>query len=130
MSNKVFPGQIRSFYARLAAEDIDAVDQFKLKSVQLVKQGKPVKVLKAKFGDGTYTTSYIFDKKDEPGDYEVHWNFVFNGDRLEPQIDYITLQRKPNVEFGSQVTEEKVIREAPSLNEDDTIPQDVKDLMI
>ena len=124
---KVYPNQIRQFYANLANEDKTAQDLLKLRSVTLRKHGQVYKQLNAKFGDGTWETNVIFDKKDEEGDYELHWDFTFDGDPVEPRVDYLTLHKK--IDIITRSTESKSKGIPTDLDMDDTLPQDVKDML-
>ena len=125
---KIFHNQIRQMYAKLAMEDGSAEDLVKLKSVELHSQGKLYKVLNASFAGGSWTTPVLFTKKERPGDYEVHWNFSFNGEPLDPQIEYITLQNLPSIHTGAKIEVEDVA--GKDIEEDNTLPQEVKDLLV
>ena len=124
---KIFPNQIKQMYAKLAMEDGSAEDLVKLKSVELHSQGKVQKVLNAEYADGVWTTGLLFRNEDRPGDYQVHWNFSFNGTPLDPQIEHLTLQAKPTIHTGSKTEVTDVANK--ELEEDQTLPEDVKELM-
>jgi len=117
---KTYPNKLNTFTAELDDSDAGALDLIKVKSVSLMKEGKVVRTLQP----GRYTSGWIathsFNKDDEAGTYEVHWDFSFNGQELEPQIDYIILQKE--VKFKKTIG----ITEPVEYNIDPTLPHDLQ----
>ncbi len=94
---KTFPNKLIRFTSELDKADEDAMSLIKLKSVSLNHGGKIIKELSCNKEGMGWVAPYIFTKSSEAGDYQVQWNFTFNGESLAPQIDYITLQHKPDI---------------------------------
>ncbi len=119
---KTYPNKLCKFSASLDEADIEAKDLVKVKSVTLMKEGKIVRELQPGTADKGWTATHSFNKDDEAGTYEVHWDFIFNGDRIEPIIDYITLHKE--IKFSKNSIVEELISDLLPI--DPTLPHDLQ----
>ena len=119
---KIFPNEIKQFYAKLSSGDESAKDMLKLKQVALFKDGEIIRKLTAKDDDNVWRTNLSFNKKDKEGDYSVRWSFNFDGEDIGDYIEYITFQKSVKLDIN--------VKDITDIDYDDTLPQDVKDLII
>jgi hypothetical protein len=117
---KTYPNKLNTFTAQLDDSDSTAKDLVKVKSVTLMKEGEIVRQLQPGTADKGWIATHSFNKEDDSGTYEVHWDFTFNGEPLDPQIDYITLQKE--VKFKK----DKIVEDVPSYNSDPTLPHELQ----
>lgn len=117
---KTYPNKLNRFSAQLDDSDREAKDLVKLQSITLMKEGKIVRELQPGSATNGWTATHSFNKDDEAGTYEVHWNFVFNGERLEPQIDYISLHK--DIKFKRDA----VVEEEAKFSVDPTLPHELQ----
>ena len=117
---KTYPNKLNKFIAELDDSDIEAKELVKLKSVTLMKEGEIVRELQPGSATNGWTATHSFTNEDAPGTYEIHWDFSFNGNKLDPQIDYITLQKE--VKFKK----DKLVEDKASFSEDPTLPHELQ----
>ncbi len=118
---KTYPNKLNRFSAQLDDADLEAKDLVKLKSVTLMKEGEIVRELQPGTADKGWTATHSFNSDDPTGTYEVHWEFVFNGDRIEPQIDYISLHKE--IKFKKNKTIEDTVA---NFSVDPTLPHELQ----
>lgn len=120
---KVYTNQPLTLKAKL--DDPEPADLVELKSLDIINDdGDMVKSINAEKDDDEWFTTFVFPKTAEPGKYEARWTFSFNGEPFY-KVDYLDVTNK--IEINTDIIPD--VKEVIETTSDDTLPQDVKDMM-
>lgn len=97
MSIELYPNQLHQLTAEL--DDPKAADMLKLRALTLERNGVIVRTLQATKQGSAWVCPLALTSRDKEGDYQIKWQFVFNGEDMDPLIDFVTLKSKKSITF-------------------------------
>ena len=97
MSIELYPNQLHQLTAEL--DDPKAAEMLKLRSLTLERNGIIVRTLQATKKGSVWVCPFSLNMRDPEGDYQVKWQFAYNGEDMDPMIDFVTLKSKNSIKF-------------------------------